>query len=76
MDPYPFNPGVAAVLSFFFPGLGQIYKGQFTEAVMFMIMALFFYALFFPAGMCVHAAAVYDAYNRRKTPPPASPSSL
>lgn len=31
------NPGVAAVLSFFFAGLGQIYNGQFVKGLTFIV---------------------------------------
>lgn len=33
------NPGLAAVLSFLFCGLGQIYNGQFGKAVAFILGA-------------------------------------
>lgn len=33
------NPSIAVVLSFFWPGLGQIYNGQIGKGVMFMIAA-------------------------------------
>ena len=32
------NPGVAAVLSFFFTGLGQIYNGQIAKGVLFVVI--------------------------------------
>jgi len=31
------NPGIAAVLSFFFAGLGQIYNGQIAKGIAFII---------------------------------------
>ncbi len=31
------NPGIAAVLSFFIAGLGQIYNGQITKGIAFII---------------------------------------
>jgi len=34
------NPGLAAVLSFLFCGLGQIYNGQFGKAVAFILGAV------------------------------------
>ena len=34
------NPGIAAVLSFFFVGLGQIYNGEIGKAVVFMIAGI------------------------------------
>ena len=33
------NPSIAVVLSFFWPGLGQIYNGQIGKGVLFMIAA-------------------------------------
>lgn len=35
------NPGVAAVLSFFIPGLGQIYNGQIGMAIVYFVFAIF-----------------------------------
>jgi len=32
------NPGVAAVLSFFFTGLGQIYNGQIAKGILFIVI--------------------------------------
>jgi TM2 domain-containing membrane protein YozV len=32
------NSGVAAVLSFFFSGLGQIYNGQIAKGVLFIVI--------------------------------------
>ena len=32
------NPAVATILSFFFMGLGQIYNGQISKAVIFIIL--------------------------------------
>ena len=34
------NPGLAAVLSFFVPGLGQIYNGQIGKGIAFIIGAV------------------------------------
>ncbi len=31
------NPGLAAVLSFFYMGLGQIYNGQMSKGIFFII---------------------------------------
>lgn len=31
------NPGLAAVLSFFYMGLGQIYNGQIAKGILFII---------------------------------------
>ena len=32
------NPGLAAVLSFFIPGLGQLYNGQFAKFFLFLVL--------------------------------------
>ena len=31
------NPGLAAVLSFFYMGLGQIYNGQIAKGIAFIV---------------------------------------
>ncbi|RMG51876.1 MAG: hypothetical protein D6723_09800 [Acidobacteria bacterium] len=41
------NPGVAAVLSFFFAGLGQIYNGQVGKGVGIMVAYFFSILLMF-----------------------------
>lgn len=64
------SPGLAAVLSFFVPGLGQIYNGQIAKGiVVFVIGPLFFlgvlgwigvgYLLYVPLWIY----AIYDAYR-------------
>ena len=35
------STGIAAVFSFFIPGLGQIYNGQIGKGIMYMIVAFF-----------------------------------
>ena len=37
VNPVIKNPGIAAVLSFFIPGLGQIYNGQIGKGILFII---------------------------------------
>lgn len=41
------NSGLAAVLSFFFTGLGQIYNGQIGKGVLFMIVQTINFLLMF-----------------------------
>ena len=45
------NPGLAVLLSFFLPGLGQIYNGKISKGLLFIfshLLLLFFgYQLFF-----------------------------
>lgn len=39
------NPGIAAVLSFLIPGLGQIYNGKFGKGLMHLIIVPFVISL-------------------------------
>ena len=63
------DPFVAAILSFFFPGLGQLYNGEFKKGLMIQIgciVSWFFCSLipFFilvPIGILF--AGIYDAYT-------------
>lgn len=62
------NPGVAAVLSFFYTGLGQIYNGQILKGLflmliqvvnillMWVLVGFFTYAIVWLYGM-------FDAYH-------------
>jgi len=58
----PKNPGAAAVLSFFLPGLGQIYNGQIGLGIGAMLATLFLYLLIIPGLIC-HVICVIDAYQ-------------
>ena len=59
--------GVAAVLSFFIPGLGQIYKGQIAAGLLWMLVgALIFigYAMFLiPIAIVPHILCIHYAYS-------------
>lgn len=57
----PKNPGVAAVLSFLFPGLGQIYNGQILIGILLSILTVFLY--FIVIGFILHMYLIYDAYK-------------
>lgn len=55
------SPGVAAVLSFLIPGLGQIYKGQVLRGFFYMILvAAGYFALIVP-GLILHLLIVIGA---------------
>jgi TM2 domain-containing membrane protein YozV len=62
------NAGLAAVLSFFIPGLGQIYNGQITKGLLIVVVQTINVALtnvligfvFYPI---VLVYAVFDAYR-------------
>lgn len=57
------SPGVAAVLSLFFPGAGHIYKGQIFIGLVLFPLTLFMYAMFIPLGFVMHVGAIVGAYN-------------
>lgn len=57
------NPGVAAVLSFFIPGLGQIYKGKIGTGILFLVLTIVGYAAFIVPGLLAHIAIIVDAYR-------------
>lgn len=62
------NPGLAAVLSFFISGLGQIYncqiaKGLITIAVQAINLVLTSIVIGFVTGGIVWIWSIYDAYK-------------
>jgi TM2 domain-containing membrane protein YozV len=62
------SPGLAAVLSFFWPGLGQIYNGQIAKGLFFMVLALLFgWLMFVVIGFILYPIlwvyGIYDAYK-------------
>lgn len=62
------SPGLAAVLSFFIPGLGQVYNGQVLTGIGCMVIAAILAALIFIGiGLILYPIfwlyCVYDAYN-------------
>jgi len=62
------NPGVAAVLSFFFCGLGQIYNGQILKGIVMLVAyavsALLMYVLIgFITTPILWIWGMYDAYR-------------
>jgi TM2 domain-containing membrane protein YozV len=59
------SPGVAAVLSFFIPGLGQIYKGRVGLGIgLFVLTAIGYAALILP-GIAIHIGVIINAYEGR-----------
>jgi len=66
------NPGVAAILSFFWAGLGQIYNGQLLKGFGFIILYAFSVILIFAAiGLIlvpiVWIIGIWDAYSTAKS---------
>jgi len=64
----PKNSGLAAILSFLIPGLGQMYNGEIGKGVMIIIVQVVNIALMaiiigFITGPTVMIWAIYDAYK-------------
>lgn len=65
------NPGAAAVLSFFVPGLGQIYNGNFGSGLFHLlthaigVMVFVYFSFCFGIGIVLINAAIacYSAYH-------------
>ncbi len=62
------NPGVAAVLSFFVTGLGQIYNGQIAKGIILIIVygiswCLMFVLIGFITTPILWIWGMYDAYR-------------
>lgn len=62
------NPGLAAVLSFFWMGLGQVYNGQIAKGVFFIILygvsvLLMFILIGFITTPILWIWGMYDAYK-------------
>lgn len=62
------NPGIAAVLSFLFVGLGQIYNGQIGKGILLIVLGVICVALMivligFVAYPILWIYGIYDAYK-------------
>jgi TM2 domain-containing membrane protein YozV len=65
------STGIAAVLSFLIPGLGQIYNGQIGKGILFIIVGvILFLTIFIFIGIILYPLFwifnIYDAYNTAK----------
>jgi len=63
------NPGVAAVLSFFYCGLGQIYNGQIFKGVLMLVaysisILLMYVVIGFITTPILWIWGMYDAYRK------------
>jgi hypothetical protein len=52
---------VAAVLSVLIPGLGQVYKGQILNGLLWFIVAVIGYTMLIVPGLVVHLCCVIGA---------------
>jgi hypothetical protein len=59
------NPGVAAVLSFFIPGAGQIYKGQIGLGLVWLVVVIFGYMMMIFPGVILHIICIVNAASGR-----------
>jgi len=62
------SPGIAAVLSFFIPGLGQLYNGQFKKMAVFFALdvvnvLLSFILIGYITGVVTWIVGMVDAYK-------------
>jgi len=63
------NPGLAAVLSFFVPGLGQIYNGRIFDGIGLLvfyaisILLIFVYGIGLLTTPLLWLYGIYNAYN-------------
>jgi TM2 domain-containing membrane protein YozV len=61
------SPVIAAILSFFIPGLGQVYNGQgFVKGLMYMVATLIGYMVLIIPGMIIWLYGIYNAYSVAK----------
>jgi TM2 domain-containing membrane protein YozV len=59
----PPEPGIAAVLSFFIPGLGQFYNGKFWRGIFWLIVTPgLWIGTGGTLGWLCHVVAAYTAY--------------
>lgn len=58
--------GIAAVLSFLIPGLGQLFKGHVLSGLALFAATLLCYGLFILLGIVPHIIAIVDAGSRAK----------
>jgi hypothetical protein len=60
------NPGVAAVLSLFIPGAGQVYRGQTGAGILWLIIVVGGYFLFIIPGVVLHLICIFNAARAEK----------
>lgn len=55
------SPGVAALLSFFIPGAGQIYKGNVGSGLLWLFFVILGYSIFLAPGIILHLICIVSA---------------
>ena len=66
------SPLLALIFSFFIPGLGQFYTGQFLKAILLFVVAgilafFWFTIIAIPLYLVVWIYSMYDAYTKAQT---------
>lgn len=60
------SPGIAAVLSLFIPGAGQIYKGHVGAGILWLVLVVGGYFLFIIPGIILHLVCIFNAARDSK----------
>lgn len=60
------NPGLAAVASFLWAGMGQVYNGSLIKGFAFLIGVIIGSMIFAIPGIIIWAFGIYDAYKTAK----------
>jgi TM2 domain-containing membrane protein YozV len=60
VQPRPSN-GVAAVLSLFIPGAGQMYKGSVGTGILWLVFTVIGYLMFVVPGVILHLICIFHA---------------
>ena|ERR1022692_394993 len=67
IPPIPAQPrpsdGVAAVLSLFIPGAGQMYKGRVGGGILWMLFTIVGYCMYVVPGVILHLICIFRAYD-------------
>ncbi len=59
--PQQWNAGVAALLSFLIPGVGQMYKGNVAHGVVWFVVTLIGYMMLIVPGLVLHLICICTA---------------
>jgi len=57
------HPGIAALLSFFIPGAGQIYKGKVGAGILWLFAVVIGYFLLVVPGLILHIICIVNAFS-------------
>jgi TM2 domain-containing membrane protein YozV len=60
------SPGIAGILSFIFPGSGQVYNGEMVKGVLVLLGTLIGVLIYVIPGVIVWIYGIYDAYATSK----------